>query len=351
MVVITSSRPSRRTQFQSYRDSSTKELHPYDDNSSDEEPSEEESEGEYLAPLECSDDDADDANENNCNDSVHTTKVLSDKTNTMDKESDSKKTKTNRRDAMKKLRRRRSSARFLSMSRRFEGDEVNGDGEAGEDGNDDKADSTEATIRNNRELGEMYRQAIRMNTENRINAGNSWNFGLIENIDKFLCDDDDSGDIEENQESFPSASTMNSSITDDFKMGGNKRVNFTKASCTLDASVKIYSYRVDDVHLTSYKVLANLNRTDKGKDDDKNASDQPSQAGQRKQSERRNMDSTIETNIGACVNTKYSCNQYQNFLSFQFIVFSLKKCTTCSTSTYSANLNMGKMDSALDIGT
>ena len=38
-----------------------------------------------------------------------------------------------------------------------------------------------------------------------------------------------------------------------------KRVNFTKASCTLDASVKIYSYRVDDVHLTSYKVLANLN--------------------------------------------------------------------------------------------
>merc|ERR1712151_1001151 len=43
-----------------------------------------------------------------------------------------------------------------------------------------------------------------------------------------------------------------------------KRVNFTKASCTLDASVKIYSYRVDDVHLSSYKVLANLNRTDGG---------------------------------------------------------------------------------------
>jgi hypothetical protein len=39
-------------------------------------------------------------------------------------------------------------------------------------------------------------------------------------------------------------------------------INFTKASCTLDASVKIYSYRVDDVHLTSYKVLANLNRND-----------------------------------------------------------------------------------------
>ena len=43
-------------------------------------------------------------------------------------------------------------------------------------------------------------------------------------------------------------------------------VNFTKASCSLDASVKIYSYRVDDVHLTSYKVLANLNRTETNQD-------------------------------------------------------------------------------------
>ena len=38
----------------------------------------------------------------------------------------------------------------------------------------------------------------------------------------------------------------------------------TFSSCTLDASVKIYGYRVDDVHLTSYKVLHNLNRTDAG---------------------------------------------------------------------------------------
>jgi len=45
-------------------------------------------------------------------------------------------------------------------------------------------------------------------------------------------------------------------------------VNFQKASCTLDASVKIYSYRVDDVHLSSYKVLANLNRTDNDEDED-----------------------------------------------------------------------------------
>lgn len=39
-------------------------------------------------------------------------------------------------------------------------------------------------------------------------------------------------------------------------------VNFQKASCALDASVKIYSYRVDDVWSASYRVLQNLNRTD-----------------------------------------------------------------------------------------
>ncbi|RHY11961.1 hypothetical protein DYB28_002999 [Aphanomyces astaci] len=38
--------------------------------------------------------------------------------------------------------------------------------------------------------------------------------------------------------------------------------NFQKASCTLDASVKIYSYRVDDTWNSSFKVLENLTRGD-----------------------------------------------------------------------------------------
>lgn len=40
--------------------------------------------------------------------------------------------------------------------------------------------------------------------------------------------------------------------------------NFQKASCTLDASVKLYSYRVDDVWSSSYRVLENLARPDGG---------------------------------------------------------------------------------------
>lgn len=44
----------------------------------------------------------------------------------------------------------------------------------------------------------------------------------------------------------------------------NKGVNFQKASCTLDASVKIYSHRVDDTYNASYRILENLSRNQHG---------------------------------------------------------------------------------------
>lgn len=85
-------------------------------------------------------------------------------------------------------------------------------------------------------------------------------------------------------------------------------MNFTKASCTLDASVKIYSYRVDDVHLSSYRVLANLNRTDTKKG---NAAPEEGEVeevaegevgvksvNRRKNPERKGSVETIETNLG-----------------------------------------------------
>jgi condensin complex subunit 2 len=80
-----------------------------------------------------------------------------------------------------------------------------------------------------------------LNAEKKINATNSWNLKLIEHLDQVIEEDD---------------------------------TNFTKASCTLDASVKIYGYRVDDVHLTSYKVLANLNRSDNNKKPREGTADQ-----------------------------------------------------------------------------
>lgn len=188
--------------------------------------------------------------------------------------------------------RRRSSARFLSMG----GRNRNGEEDMSHEG-----------------LNKMYKQAIKMNTENRINASNSWNFKLIENIDKFLTDDPET--LSQRRTSFVSNnSTTSSSLPPPRPPSGlgQQRVNFTKASSTLDASVKIYSYRVDDVHLTSYRVLENLHRSDgdkKKKTQDTTGETDPIEApeGQQKTHRSRAAVSTVETNVGTlCLRKKWS---------------------------------------------
>ena len=200
-------------------------------------------------------------------------------------------------------RRRRSSARFLRLSA---GGAADPEGEEAERQASAAACSAE-------HLGEIYRQAIRMNAENKINAGNSWGLKLIENMDKFIVDDVD-GPTSPPSPSSPDG-TSAESARDDLRAARKMRskddrgrVNFAKASCTLDASVKIYSYRVDDVHLSSYRVLANLNRSDTNKgrgggdrDEDGAAEDGEEAGGGRKsmrQKRRTGPTETIESNLG-----------------------------------------------------
>jgi len=177
----------------------------------------------------------------------------------------------------KNRRRRRSSARFLKMGDISEENDENGNKNSS---NNNHTDTN---------IGEVYKNAIRMNAENRINASNSWNLSLIDHLDRFLTVPSNSSKVSMEDTVTPGATT----------------VNFTKASCTLDASVKIYSYRVDDVHLTSYKVLANLNRTDGGNkknqhggDDDTAMEGAESQASQRQEKRRATSSAeTLETNL------------------------------------------------------
>lgn len=81
------------------------------------------------------------------------------------------------------------------------------------------------------ELSELYSQCINLATANKINQENTWNLPLIDYI----------GDVLESD-----------------KNG----INFQRASCTIDASVMIYSYRVDSVHKNTFKVLGGLSRND-----------------------------------------------------------------------------------------
>lgn len=169
------------------------------------------------------------------------------------------------RQSFSQRRRRRSSGRFLNLDRR-------------------SINSTSGSAAHAPNyLSELYQKAVQLNVENKINATNSWNLNLIEHIDQVLVDNnDDNNDDESNP----------------------NRVNFTKASCTLDASVKIYSYRVDDVHLTSYKVLANLNRNDnqkknKKKDNDNEIGSDANETTTTRGGEKITRGSTLETQVGA----------------------------------------------------
>mmetsp|Transcript_4486 Transcript_4486/g.4967 ORF Transcript_4486/g.4967 Transcript_4486/m.4967 type:complete len:912 (+) Transcript_4486:148-2883(+) len=239
------------------------------------------SDEEYLSPLDCSDDENDG--------SITLSEAIRRKSLNEKLNSKKKHVGSASKDDNKKKRRRRSSARFLRLSGRFENE------------SDDVGEDEPKTAEDQEKLSEMYRQAIRLNAENKINAGNSWGLNLIENMDKFLANDEDPSSSNKNQKGVISRGRRSMSEAD-----WKNRVNFTKASCTLDASVKIYSYRVDDIHLTSYKVLANLNRSDVGKEKENDseietegASKKQSAVGDRSQSEKRGVAETLETNIAS----------------------------------------------------
>uniref|UniRef100_A0A453EWD3 Condensin complex subunit 2 n=1 Tax=Aegilops tauschii subsp. strangulata TaxID=200361 RepID=A0A453EWD3_AEGTS len=72
------------------------------------------------------------------------------------------------------------------------------------------------------------------------NQKNTWELGLIDHLSKIIH----AGEEEDDE------------------------TNFQKASCTLEAGVKIYSLRVDSVHSEAYKVLGGINRAGRGEEAD-----------------------------------------------------------------------------------
>lgn len=91
------------------------------------------------------------------------------------------------------------------------------------------------------ELKMMLGQCLKMASENKITAHNTWSLPLIEHLDDLIKDEHQAG----------------------------RNTNFQKASVTLDAGVKIYSYRVDSVHTETFKMLGGLGRASIREDDQK----------------------------------------------------------------------------------
>ena len=91
---------------------------------------------------------------------------------------------------------------------------------------------------------------------------------------------------------------MSKLIKDD--TSSQRGVNFQKASCTLDASVKIYSHRVDDTCASSHRILESLTRNGVSGEDENGGGEHirsAARVGTKAASNRLNIAETIERNV------------------------------------------------------
>ncbi|PIK51360.1 putative condensin complex subunit 2, partial [Apostichopus japonicus] len=120
---------------------------------------------------------------------------------------------------------------------------------------------------NNAQITEHYTNCIKLSAENKINSKNAFGLHLIE----FMAD------------------LLQS------KKG--EMTNFQVASCTLDASTKIYAGRVDAIHSDTYKMLGGLGHGDKqskdGCDEDMDTEGEVKS----KTKKRLRHSNTVETNL------------------------------------------------------
>ncbi|KAL2944766.1 Condensin complex subunit 2, partial [Bienertia sinuspersici] len=82
------------------------------------------------------------------------------------------------------------------------------------------------------QIMELFRNCIKLASENKINQKNTWELKLIDHLSEIIKVEDEK----------------------------DAETNFQKASCTLEAGVKIYALRVDSVHSEAYKVLGGISR-------------------------------------------------------------------------------------------
>ena len=121
----------------------------------------------------------------------------------------------------------------------------------------------------------MLGQCLKLASENKITAQNTWGLPLIEHLPE-LVKEDQPGET-----------------------------NFQKASVTLDAGVKIYSYRVDSVHTETFKILGGIGRAqgptnnDGEEEDDDINHDGSSPTKRRRRHAELNPEATLEPSLEA----------------------------------------------------
>lgn len=136
----------------------------------------------------------------------------------------------------------------------------------------ERSQSTGTNGLTNTQLKDLYSNCIKLSTENKINAKNAFGLHLIDYMQDLIKTVKE-GDM----------------------------TNFQVASCTLDASAKIYAGRVDSIHAQAYKMLGGLGRADNQEDENAvtgNPEEGPHQESQKaKKTTHHRPGNTIETNL------------------------------------------------------
>lgn len=106
-----------------------------------------------------------------------------------------------------------------------------------------------------------------MANENKISTKNAWELPLIDHMDDIV--DSFMGG---SRKAKSGGSSGSSGTTTRVSFGGTRTEDveehrFHEASCTIEASARIYACRVDCVHTDTYRILGGLNSSDMGEDD------------------------------------------------------------------------------------
>ncbi|KAL3652634.1 hypothetical protein CASFOL_002315 [Castilleja foliolosa] len=142
------------------------------------------------------------------------------------------------------------------------------------------ASSTDEPYLGKEQIFELFQNCIKLASENKINQKNTWELNLIDHICEIIKVEEEN-DVE---------------------------TNFQKASCTLEAGVKIYSMRVDYVHSEAYKVLGRISRVGQEDEQDRiaedgNACTEQGEGEEKKQGKKLSPLSTLESSFAA-INVK-----------------------------------------------
>jgi len=122
-------------------------------------------------------------------------------------------------------------------------------------------------------LGDLYSKCVQLVNENKISTKNAFELPLIEHMDD-IVDSFMGGKKAKAKAAKAAARPSNAGKAGDRKSGAGTTEEqeaenrFHEASCTIEASARIYACRVDCVHTDTYRVLGGLNSADAAEEED-----------------------------------------------------------------------------------